>query len=140
MIFRRHPLPAFLILTLFASLSLSCGSTNQNSGRVLVAINVTPTTADAQNFPNGQVVFTATGDFSVPPLTGPVTFTAPYAGQFIVDNLNNVNIGSVVSSGQGTVTVQCVAGASGSVNVVATASANNGTSTTVSASGVLTCP
>src|SRR5262252_11046555 len=65
---------------------MSCDSVNPNSGRVLTAINVTPTSADASQFPNGQVTFTATGQFSLPPLTGPVTFTAPYSGQFTVAN------------------------------------------------------
>jgi len=119
---------------------MSCASVNPNSGRVLTAINVTPTTADASQFPNGQVTFTATGQFSLPPLSGPVTFTAPYTGQFIVANPTNQTIANIVSTGTGTVTVQCVAGASASVDVVATAAANNGTQTTVTAQARLGCP
>ena len=119
---------------------LSCDFVNPNSGRVLTAINVTPTAADASQFPNGQVTFTAAGQFSLPPLSGPVTFTAPYTGQFIVANPSNQTIANIVSTGAGTVTVQCVAGISATVEVVATAAANNGTQTMVTAQGQLTCP
>jgi len=101
---------------------------------------VTPKTADAQNSPNGQVVFTATGTFSLPPYSGLLTFAAPYSGQFVVDNPTNTNIATVVSSGTGTVTVQCSTGASGRVYITATSSANNGSTITVSGSGQLTCP
>jgi hypothetical protein len=119
---------------------VSCQSVNQNSGRVLTSITVTPTTADASTFPNGQVTFTATGQFNVPPLTGQVTFTSPYNGEFVVANPTNQTIANIVSTGTGTVTVQCVAGVSASVDVVATASANNDTATTVTAQAQLNCP
>ena len=129
-----------LMVALLPIFLMSCESVNPNSGRVLTAINVTPTTADASQFPNGQVTLTATGQFSLPPLSGPVTFTTPYTGQFIVDNPTNQTIANIISTGNGTVTVQCVAGVSATVDVVATASANNGTKTTVTAQGQLTCP
>ncbi len=127
-------------IALYALTLLSCSSSNPNSFRVLTAITVTPTGADASTFPNGQVTFTATGQYSLPPLSGPVTFTSPYAGQFAVANPGNQTIANIVSSGIGTVTVQCAGGISGSVAVVATAAANNGTNTTVSAQGQLSCP
>ena len=126
---------AFLALPLAA-----CQSVNQNSGRVLTAINVTPTSADASTFPNGLVTFTATGQFNIPPLSGPVTFTAPYNGGFVVANPSHQTIANIVSTAIGTVTVQCVSGVSASVAVVATASANNGTTTTVTGQAQLTCP
>jgi hypothetical protein len=129
-----------LMMALLPIFLMSCDSVNPNSGRVLTAINVTPTTADASQFPNGEVTFTATGQFSLPPLSGPVTFTAPYTGQFIVANPNNQTIANIVSTGNGTVTVRCAAGVSATVDVVATAAANNGTQTTVTAQGQLTCP
>jgi len=135
----------YLLAALFVILSavflISCGSTNPNNGRVLTSISVTPPTADGQSSPNG-VVFTATGTFSLPPLSAPLTFTIPYTGQFVVDNPTNppMTIATVISSGMGTVTVQCAAGATGTVSVTATASANNAMSTVVSGSGQLTCP
>ena len=75
---RLSSLSALLLMFLAAGLT-SCGSSNQNIGRVLTSIAVTPQSADAQSSPNGQVVFTATGTFSLPPYTGPLTFVAPYA-------------------------------------------------------------
>jgi hypothetical protein len=136
----RHSLLAYAVLLLLAAGLISCGSSNQTIGRVLTSIAVTPQTADAQSSPNGQVVFAATGTFSLPPYTGPLTFVAPYAGQFVVNNPTNATIATVVSSGAGTVTVQCASGGSGSVAVTATASANNGSTLVVSGSGQLTGP
>jgi len=54
-------------LSLISAMSLSCGS---NSG--LKSVTVTPAAADAQNFPNGQVQFTAMGTFSGSMQSGPV--------------------------------------------------------------------
>jgi hypothetical protein len=136
----RHWLLASCVLTLLAAGLISCGSSNQSIGRVLTSIVVTPQTADAESSPIGQVVFTATGTFSLPPYTGPLTFVAPYSGQFVVNNPTNATIATVVSNGTGTVTVQCAPSASGSVYVTATASANNGSTLVVSGSGQLTCP
>jgi hypothetical protein len=136
----RHSLLAYAVLLLLAAGVISCGSSNQTIGRVLTSIDVTPQAADAQSSPNGQVVFTANGTFSLPPYTGPLTFVAPYSGQFVVNNPTNATIATVVSSGAGTVTVQCAPSASGSVYVTATASANNGSTLVVSGSGQLTCP
>jgi hypothetical protein len=136
----RHSIFAFGVLLLLAAGLISCGSTNQSIGRVLTSIAVTPQTADAQSSPHGQIVFTATGTFSLPPYAGPLTFAAPYAGQFVVDNPNGMTVATVISSGTSTVTVQCASGASGSVFVTATASANNGSTLVVSGSSQLTCP
>lgn len=141
MIPRGPHLPASLGLTLCALVLISCGSNYANSNRFLISIAVTPATADAQNFPNGQVVFTATGTFSQQPSPALVPPTAPYSGQFFVDTtLTNHVIAAIVASGSGTATVQCVSGMSGTVEVGAIASANNGTSTTVSGVAQITCP
>lgn len=120
----------------------SCSSNGPNLGRILYSISVTPATADAKDFPNGQVVFTASGSYSLAPSPAPLTFMAPYAGEFIVANPTNppAEIASVVSTGNSTVTVACESGASGTVAVVASASANNGTDTVITGSAELTCP
>ncbi|HEV2468446.1 MAG TPA: hypothetical protein VGS78_04580 [Candidatus Sulfotelmatobacter sp.] len=47
---------------------LGCGSSRQ-----LKSITVSPATADAKSFPNGQVPFTATGTYSKPPSPSPLT-------------------------------------------------------------------
>jgi hypothetical protein len=128
------------IVSLAGAALLACSSGDPNIGRVLISISVTPEFADAKDSPNGQVTFTATGTYSVSPITGPLTFTAPYAGQFVVDNPATGTTANVVATGNSTVTVECAANATGTVFVVASALTNNGTTTLVSSSGQLTCP
>ena len=141
MMFRCHRLLPVLGLILLAAVVISCGSTDPSSNRILLSIAVAPPTADAQNSPNGQVVFTATGTFSLQPSPALVPSTTPYSGQFTVAaSATNQVIATIVSSGSGTATVQCVAGMSGTVNVADTASANNGIATTVSGIAQITCP
>jgi hypothetical protein len=129
-----------LAVAFCAAVLFSCATSNPNTDRVLTSISVTPVNADAQNFPNGQVTYTATGSFNLPPLSGPVTFTAPYTGSFTVDNPMDQTIATIVSTGNGTITVQCAAGAVGDVEVTASASANNAASDVVSGNAQLTCP
>jgi hypothetical protein len=138
----RCTLGLLAFLVALATLISSCSSSDPNSGRVLYSISVTPATADAQTFPNGQVTFTASGMFSVAPSPAALTFAAPYAGQFNVANPTNPpeSIATVVSTGDSSVTVQCAPGATGTVQVVASAFANNGTNTVVTGSAQLTCP
>ena len=139
---RDYLVAAFVLLLVLAAGAASCGSSgNPNIGRVLTSVTVTPPVADGHGNPNG-VVFTAMGTFSLPPFSAPLTFAAPYAGQFAVDNPTNppATIATIVATGTGTVTVQCAAGASGTVFINASALANNGTTTLISGSGQFTCP
>lgn len=53
-------------VVLLILLIVGCGS---HPNRELVSVTVTPSVADAQNFPSGQVQFVATGIFSQPPMT-----------------------------------------------------------------------
>jgi hypothetical protein len=134
---------ALAAITLVAAGLLACGnSSDPNIGRVLLEISVSPATADASQFSNGQVVFTATGTFSLPPSPAPLTFTAPYAGSFSVANPTNppATIASVVATGNSTATVQCASGVSGTVPVVASSAANNGTQIVITGIAQLTCP
>jgi len=55
-------------LSLLLLATLSCGSDRQ-----LQSISIQPPTADAKNFPNGQVQFTATGIFSGSSVPVPLT-------------------------------------------------------------------
>jgi hypothetical protein len=57
-----------LALVLAASFALSCGTSSQ-SHDPLQSITLTPATADAQDYPNGQVQFTATGNYIDPSRT-----------------------------------------------------------------------
>jgi hypothetical protein len=52
-------------LAVAASITLACGAAS--SQRQAQALTVSPASADAQDYPNGQVPFTATGTFSLPP-------------------------------------------------------------------------
>jgi hypothetical protein len=132
-------IPAILFAALVACL-LSCATSDPNYARVLTSITVTPATADAQNFPNGQVVFTAAGTFNVAPSPGPVSSASPYFGQFVVNNPATGAIANIVSTGNSTVTVQCVAGAIGAVEIDMNAYANNDTTTVIGGYAQLTCP
>jgi hypothetical protein len=65
---RLHPLTGATFLLLVALTFLACGS-----NRKLESVTLSPTSADAKNFPNGQVPFTATGMYSKPPSPVPLT-------------------------------------------------------------------
>jgi hypothetical protein len=137
--FHHTPILAVVTLTLIATTLISCGS-NSDTGRALISISVTPATADALNYPSGQVVYMATGTFSKAPLTGPVSFTSPYQGSFFVANPLNEVVANVVATGDGTATVQCTSDGFTTVNVVANAAANNGSSAIVTGTASITCP
>jgi len=55
---------AIPVVIFLSALATSCGGGLADPPRQLVSITVTPAAADAQDFANGQVQFTATGDFS----------------------------------------------------------------------------
>src|ERR1035438_8321612 len=69
--FREVPMsrPSFFLwislLALVASIGLACGSGSYK----IQSITVSPATADAQNYPNGQVPFVATGYYNLAPAT-----------------------------------------------------------------------
>lgn len=58
----------FLALILSASFVLSCGTSSSGESRQLQSISLTPATADAQDYPNGEVQFTATGHYTSEPM------------------------------------------------------------------------
>ena len=122
-----------------ASATVGCGSMGSSSNRVLQSMTVSPAIADAQNFPQGQVQFSAMGTFSKAPSPAlvPVPFVSPYTGSWLSANSN---VATISQNG----VAQCVAGASGTVTIQAVVSSNSamGTqmSTGVSASSQLTCP
>jgi len=60
--------PLFPVVLSLSLIALGCGSS-----RDLQAVTVSPATADAHNFPNGQVSFAATGTFTKPPSPQPLT-------------------------------------------------------------------
>jgi hypothetical protein len=80
------------------------------SPRLLQSISVTPAIADAQSFPNGQVQFTAVGNYSQPPSPSPITQSGW--------SLSDPNIAAISRGGF----AQCNPGASGMVTVIASTS------------------
>jgi len=127
-----------LILVVLAANNVGCGAMNPSPTRMLESIAVIPTSANARNFPLGQVQFTATGTFSQPPSPAPVTFVAPYSGSWMI---SDPNIATINQSGL----AQCVSAASGTVTITAIASSGSigpgkGMSTAVSGTAKLTCP
>ena len=136
---RKNMTMVFLVAMVVVQ-TMACGSSSSN--RVLQSIAVAPATADAQNNANAQVQFTATGTFSKSPSPSPVTFAAPYSGSWAV---SDPMIATLVGTGTGTATFQCVGGASGMVTITAAASTNAATgtaatSTMVRGTASLTCP
>jgi hypothetical protein len=128
-------------VTILVLQAAGCG-TSSNSNRVLQSMKVAPATADAQNYQSGQVQFTATGTFSKSPSPALVTFVAPYSGSW---SISDPTIATLVGTGTGTATFQCVPGAPGTVQIKAIASANAATGTgmtgvAVTAIASLTCP
>lgn len=124
----RPILPGLLLVAIALAVS-SCGN---QSPRVLQSVSVTPATADAQSFSNGQVQFTANGNYSQPPSPSVLT----QAGW----SLSDPTIATVSQSGL----AECNAGASGTVTVKAgTSGPCSGTGCTavfISGTAQLTCP
>ena len=126
-----------------ASVALSCGVNNPPK-HVLETITLNPSIADAQNYPNGQVQFVATGNYmSAPTVVTPLTATWGACNQF--QTTTAVTVGSNGLA-------QCSAGASGTYTVwanvpldipgVANCTAENacGGGCVVQGNALLTCP
>jgi hypothetical protein len=63
-------IPSFFTLAVVASLTLSCGANSDpGSERHLLSVTLSPTTADAQQSPDGKVQFIATGYYNTAPYT-----------------------------------------------------------------------
>ena len=96
---------------------LACGASDP---RPLQSITVTPASADAQDYPGGQVPFVATGHYNSPPTTvTPLQTNWAAVSEQIVNGI--LTFGSVTSavSIDHTGTAQCAAGASGTYAVIA---------------------
>jgi hypothetical protein len=110
----RLPL-SIALLCLLAAITLACGSSTLsgaiNNKSIPQSITVTPAAANAQDYPDGQVPFVATGYFQTPP--SPV---APLQATWGVcyQNSSTTEV-SVTQTG----VAQCQAGASGEYTVFA---------------------
>ena len=102
----KSSIASLCLLLLAGAVMLDCGSPSAHD---LQSVTISPATADAQNFPGGQVQFTATGIYSTQP--SPVTpFSATWGSCYQSTPTNAV---SVTSSGL----AQCVPGAPGTYTV-----------------------
>jgi len=83
-----------------------CGATNPSNPRLLTGITLSPATADAQSFPNGQVQFSAVAHYNAAPTT-----VNPFSPTSWLST--DGNIATVDQSGL----AQCVRGAVGSADI-----------------------
>jgi hypothetical protein len=135
---RVHFTLSFLALILVGSLAaLSCGTSQSQ----LQAIAISPSAADAQDFPNGQVQFTATGFYAHPTHT-----VTPQSANWVACQ-QDVPTTLVTVSASGV--AQCASGATGQYSINAwdfpsqyTCLAMNacGGGCTIEATAQLTCP
>jgi hypothetical protein len=69
---------SFFLLVLAIGIALACGGgpATTNTTGILKSISISPPTADARDYPNGQVQFIATGYYTTPPFqVTPLTAT-----------------------------------------------------------------
>ena len=106
----RHRLSLIFAALILASFAASCGaSASSTTDRQLLSITLSPATADAANFPDGQVAFTTTGIFN----SAPYMVTPLPAGWGACSN--NMPTTAVTVSGEGV--AQCAPGAVGTFSV-----------------------
>jgi hypothetical protein len=105
---RTYGLPSFLLLLLASVITAACGS--PSSSRFLQSVTVSPASADAQNYPNGQVTFTATGYYSMQP--SPVNPLTTQWGVCFQDAET-----TAVTINPKTGTAQCIAGSAGTYTI-----------------------
>src|SRR5579862_1080818 len=99
-------LPLFAVLLLIGAIALACGS---STPRLAQSLTVTPATADASSYPNGQVPFTATAYYTTKPSpVSPVTATWGACLQSAATKDVTVSANGVA---------HCAAGAAGSYTV-----------------------
>jgi hypothetical protein len=130
----------FLLLPLTTLGIVGCGSSRQ-----LQSVTLSPAWADAQNFPSGQVSFTATGTFSKKP--SPLKLTSKdvtwCAGSSSGMCVGNINPGITVDQNG---LAQCVPGFAGTVTILAGAESSSmmnpdgGSQLKIFGAAHLTCP
>jgi hypothetical protein len=97
-----------VLLGIVASITLACG-VGSFPQRQIVSLTVSPPSADAQNYPNGQVQFTATGTFTAPPVT-----VTPLQSTWVAVGIDGPTTDVTISPNG---LAQCASGASGVYSV-----------------------
>jgi hypothetical protein len=120
---------SLLALVLAAYLASSCG-TGQGQGQ-LQSISLSPATADAQDYPDGQVPFTATGHY-----VNPTHTITPQSATWVACQQSGP-ITTEVSLSQGGV-AQCAIGAAGTYSINAW-DTNKIEPCAINACGILVC-
>jgi hypothetical protein len=142
----------FFLLVLAAAITLACGSsptasnnngcgptTGPNTTGTLQSITLCPAVADAQNYPEGQVQFIATGIYN----TAPIQVTPLKTYGWAACQANTPTTDVIVSSAG---VAQCQPGASGVYSVFSSVATECehvgpcGTGCMVSGYAQLTCP
>lgn len=132
--------PALFLFIFLAVVLVGCGS---SATRTLQAVGVSPATADANQFPNGEIQFTATGYYnkipaSVTPLH--VTWGACYQSQPTTDvTITATGVAHCTSSASGTYLVWGFASDGEHATCNAT-SACSGSCGRVTGTALMTCP
>ncbi len=104
----------FSQISIMAIFALSCGTgSSSNTPRQLLSVTVSPATADAADYPSGQVPFTATGNYNSAPYT-----VTPLPGIWGAC-FNNASTTAISVTSEGV--AQCAAGAVGTYTVWASA-------------------
>jgi hypothetical protein len=111
--FLRRYIVCIIFLGLVAWIALACGSS-----RKLQSITVSPASADARDYPNGEVPFVATGHYNSSPMTVTPLQANWGAALFRNENGTMVPTNRAVSVDTNGV-AQCSANASGTYSIAA---------------------
>jgi hypothetical protein len=135
----------FCLLVAAAAITLACGSSSTPS-RSLQSVTLSPATADAQDYPDGQVPFAATGFYNLSPTkVSPLTATWGVCQQQTPTTAVSVSGSGVAQCGvsaSGTYTIWAFGTtpvAPGTVNCTAMTACGGGCGR-VTGTAQLTCP
>jgi hypothetical protein len=98
-----------VLLAVATSITFACGSGSKPT-RVIQSLSVSPGSADAKDYPNGEVPFVATGIYNAAPM-----MVTPLQSTWAVVNQNGDQTTDVLINANGV--AHCAAGASGAYNV-----------------------
>lgn len=109
-----------VLLGCAASLLLACGGSDPSDPHPLQSITVNPASADAKDYPSGQVPFLATGHYNSPPTTvTPLQANWAAVSEQIVNGVLTLGPVTTAVSIDHTGVAQCAAGAAGTYAVIA---------------------